>query len=110
MKRLLGPASVLLALSACATGGGGGGGGAAYVDCHTDYCVEYQDDGLQRLYLRTPGAPAATARGNVTTADGRGGTRVVTREPAAAASASARMSPVPSTRHPAAPGFGGRRP
>ena len=27
----------------------------AYTDCFTDYCVEYDDSGLQRLYLRTPG-------------------------------------------------------
>ena len=107
MKRLLLPASALLVLSACATGGGGGGG-AAFTDCHTEYCVEYDEGGLQRLYLRTPGTPAISARGPVTTAAGHGGTQVVTRGTAAAAST--RMSPVPSARPSAASGAGGRRP
>jgi hypothetical protein len=104
MKRLLLPAFVLLALGACATGGGGGGGGV-YTDCYTDYCAEYDESGLQRLYLRTPGTPATAARGRVSTAAERGGTQVVTRNPGAAASA--RMSPVPSARP---SGSGGRRP
>ena len=107
MKRLLLSLSVLLVLGACATGGGGGGGGMAYTDCFTDYCVDYDDDGLQQLYLRTPGAPITGRRGEVTTATGRGGTQVVTRNPGATASASARMSPIPSAR---TSGGGGRRP
>ena len=110
MKRLLLPASALVVLSACATGGGGGGG-AAFTDCYTEYCVEYDDGGLQRLYLRTPGTPAIAARGPVTTAAGHGDTQVVTRgTSSAAAAASTRMSPVPSARPSAASGAGGRRP
>jgi hypothetical protein len=107
MRRLLLPAAVLLVLAGCATGGGGGGG-VAYTDCYADYCVEYANDGWQRLYLRTPGTPAIGQRGRVTTAAGRGATQVVTRAPAAAASV--RMSPVPSARPSAPSRSGGRRP
>ena len=107
MKRLLLPLSDVLAFAACATGGGGGGGGMAYTDCFTDYCVDYDDSGLQRLYLRTPGA-TPTGRSDVTTAAGRGGTQVVTRNPGTTAAASARMSPIPSAR--TSGGVGGRRP
>jgi len=106
MKRLLLPLSAVLAFAACATGGGGGGGGAAYTDCFTDYCADYDDSGLQRLYLRTPGV-TPTGRAEVTTATGRGGTQVVTRDPGTTASASARMSPIPSARTSRG---GGRRP
>jgi len=106
MKRLLLPLSAVLAFAACATSSGGGGGGAAYTDCFTDDCADYDDSGLQRLYLRTPGV-TPTGRAEVTTATGRGGTQVVTRDPGTTASASARMSPIPSAR---TSGGGGRRP
>jgi hypothetical protein len=107
MKRVVALAIAVVALSACATVGGGGGG-AVSTDCYADYCVEYADEG-QRLYLRTPGTPASGRRGDVTAAAPRGGTQVVTRDPAAA-SVSPRMSPVPAVR-PASPSVsGGRRP
>jgi hypothetical protein len=108
MKRGLLFASTLLVLGGCASGGGGGGG-AAYTDCFTDYCVEYDDIGLQRLYLRTPGTPAIVQRAEVRTAAPRGGTQVVTRNTGGTASASARMSAIPSSRN-SASGSGGRRP
>jgi hypothetical protein len=81
----------------------------AYTDCYTDYCADYDDTGLQRLYLRTPGTPVPARRADVTTAAGRGGTQVVTRDPGAL-SASARMTPISSARPPAPSGTGGRRP
>ena len=109
MKRLLLPAFVLLALGGCASGGGGGGGGAAYMDCFTDYCVEYDAAGFQRLYLRTPAGPARGQRAEVRTAAGRGGTQVVSRSSGGDAAA-ARMSPIPATRSSAPARSGGRRP
>jgi hypothetical protein len=109
VKRALVAVLALVGLSACATGGGGGGGGGEfYTDCYTEYCIEYAGDRFQRLYLRTPGTPV-TARGDVTTSTARGGTRVVTRNPASA-SVSPRMSPVPAARPSSPSGSGARRP
>ncbi len=108
MKRLLLPAFVLLALGGCASGGGGGGG-AAYMDCYTDYCVEYDAAGVQRLYLRTPAGPALGQRAEVQTASGRGGTQVVTRNPSGSTSA-ARMNPIFTTRSSAPARTGSRQP
>ena len=84
--------------------GFGGGGVGVYADCFTDYCAEYDDTGLQRLYLRIPGTPAGS-RSTVVTAAPRGETQVVLRDPGAPAPASARMAPIPSPRP-----SGGRKP
>ena len=91
-------AGLLIALAGCATGGGGGaGGGGMYTDCAIDYCVDYDGLNAQRIYLRTPGGPAPAPRGAVTTADSRGGTQVVTRDPGVPVTASARMAPIPTS-------------
>jgi hypothetical protein len=87
---------LLVALAGCATGGGGAGGGGMYTDCAIDYCVDYDGLNAQRIYLRTPGTPVAR-RGDVITADSRGGTQVVTRDPGVPAPASARMAPIPTS-------------
>ncbi len=89
---------LLVVLAGCATGGGGGaGGGGMYTDCAIDYCVDYDGLVAQRIYLRTPGAAVPAARGPVATADARGGTQVVTRDPGVPAPASARMAPIPTS-------------
>ena len=98
-------ALALAVAGGCASQTGiGGGGVGVYADCFTDYCAEYDDTGLQRLYLRTPGTPVGS-RSMVVTAAPRGETQVVVRDPGAPAPASARMAPIPSARPP-----GGRKP